>query len=362
MALADQDRNHLGRTAWPRAQLQHQAFRQVARTDAGRLQALQQAVGDAQPVQQLLALLGVLGQGGSDLVQSVFEVAVFVQRFDQHLYGGPILGRQVQAGELLGQVLGQRGLGGFLALALAVIVAAAGAAAGRQLADAVEVVALGAVLPVLALGAAEVLGAQFGGIAALGLAGRGLGAALGRRVRSQLGRADRELLLRLQQRVAGEHLLDLLVQLQRRQLQQPDRLLQLWRQRQVLTEADLESLLHAAQPPCGAFGPSAGLLPSRPAMAMCLRLDAASIAVPSGAEAGHRASRGRPVPAEELRRKPQRGLQDRLGWPAFSAARLGEGPFHHCRFQAMPTVRGAVGTKPNCAYSASAGTSASRLT
>lgn len=32
------------------------------------------------------------------------------------------------------------------------------------------------------------------------------------------------------------------------------------------------------------------------------------------------------------------------------------------RRQAMPTVRGAVGSKPNCAYSASAGTSASRLT
>ncbi|KQV46868.1 hypothetical protein ASC95_25440 [Pelomonas sp. Root1217] len=58
---------------------------------------------------------------------------------------------------------------------------------------------------------------------------------------------------------------------------------------------------------------------------MCSRLDAASIAVPSGAEAGHMAPSGRHVPAEELRREPQRGLQDRLGLPAFSRARLGEG-------------------------------------
>mmetsp|Transcript_1410 Transcript_1410/g.4203 ORF Transcript_1410/g.4203 Transcript_1410/m.4203 type:complete len:103 (-) Transcript_1410:1499-1807(-) len=60
--------------------------------------------------------------------------------------------------------------------------------------------------------------------------------------------------------------------------------------------------------------------PSRPAGAMCSQLNAAGIAAPSGAEAGHRASRGRPVPAEELRRETQRGLQDRSGGPAFSGA------------------------------------------
>jgi hypothetical protein len=43
--------------------------------------------------------------------------------------------------------------------------------------------------------------------------------------------------------------------------------------------------------------------PSRPAWAMCSRLDAASIAVPSGAEAGHIAPSGRDVPAEELRHR-----------------------------------------------------------
>jgi len=60
-------------------------------------------------------------------------------------------------------------------------------------------------------------------------------------------------------------------------------------------------------------------------LAMCLPVAPAGIAVPWGAEAGHMAPSGRHVPAEELRHMPQRGLQDRLDWPAFSEARLGEG-------------------------------------
>ncbi len=72
-------------------------------------------------------------------------------------------------------------------------------------------------------------------------------------------------------------------------------------------------------------GPSAGPLPSRPALAMGSRLHAASIAVPSGAEAGHDKSCGLVVPAEERRLCRPRGLQDRSGWRAFSAARLGGG-------------------------------------
>ena len=61
---------------------------------------------------------------------------------------------------------------------------------------------------------------------------------------------------------------------------------------------------------------------------MCLRLNAASIAAPSGAEAGHVQSSGLGAPAEGLRRKPQRGLQDRPGLRAFSGARQGEGQHH----------------------------------
>ncbi len=51
--------------------------------------------------------------------------------------------------------------------------------------------------------------------------------------------ARRRLFLGLEERVLLEHLLDFLVQLERRQLEQPDRLLQLRRQREMLREADL---------------------------------------------------------------------------------------------------------------------------
>ncbi len=42
----------------------------------------------------------------------------------------------------------------------------------------------------------------------------------------------------------------------------------------------------------------------------------------------------RHVPAEGLARKRKRGLQDRVGLPAFSAARLGEG-----LIKALPAAR-----------------------
>jgi len=43
---------------------------------------------------------------------------------------------------------------------------------------------------------------------------------------------------------------------------------------------------------------------------MCLPVNPASIAVPAGIEAGRMLPSGRYVPAEKLRRAPQRGLQD----------------------------------------------------
>lgn len=121
---------------------------------------------------------------------------------------------------------------------LAVVVASIGAAGlvGGQFADAVEIIPLGAVFPVLALRRAEVIRLQLGrrlaaaaqlciGAAVLG-GGRlaDTGAHLG-----QLGRGNAEVLLGLQQRVLRQHLLDLLVQLQGGELQEPDRLLQLRR-------------------------------------------------------------------------------------------------------------------------------------
>ena len=54
--------------------------------------------------------------------------------------------------------------------------------------------------------------------------------------------------------------------------------------------------------------------------AMCSQLNAASIAVPMGAEAGHRASSGRPVPAEGLRHRHSAvcttGRTETTGMPA----------------------------------------------
>ena len=58
---------------------------------------------------------------------------------------------------------------------------------------------------------------------------------------------------------------------------------------------------------------------------MCLRLEAAGIAVPLGAEAGHGKSCGLVVPAEGQPLCRLRGLQDRLGAPASSAVRPDEG-------------------------------------
>ena len=56
--------------------------------------------------------------------------------------------------------------------------------------------------------------------------------------------ARRTAVLALEQRVLLQEALDLLVELDRRQLQQPDRLLQLRRQREVLGEPELEGVLH----------------------------------------------------------------------------------------------------------------------
>src|SRR6185312_7186942 len=56
--------------------------------------------------------------------------------------------------------------------------------------------------------------------------------------------ARRILLGDFQKRVLVQHLLDFLAQFQRRELQQPDRLLQLRRQRQMLRDAKRQALLH----------------------------------------------------------------------------------------------------------------------
>ena len=123
----------------------------------------------------------------------------------------------------------------------------------RRLADAVEVLALGAVLPVLTLGAAELRAVDRGRPFVADTVAAALRRPLALALAGVLGTRDplgqrlegrRRFLLRLEKRVLLEHLLDFLVQLERRELQQPDRLLQLRRQRQMLRQPDLKRRLH----------------------------------------------------------------------------------------------------------------------
>lgn len=249
MAAADDDRQRLLRRARQRAQLQLQAFGQIARADAGRLHRLQPLERHLEAVQQLLALLrvGLLAQDrGDQLLERILEVAVLVQRFDQRQQRRAVHRAQVHAGDLRPQHVLQR-FRRRLRLGPLVVVARGRGRAARRLADAVKVVALGAVLPVVALGGAEFLGAHL--LPRGRVAGRRLGLglrdaflaflALGQTLLRGGGQRGVEFLVGLQQRIAGEHLLHLLVELQRRQLQQTDGLLQLRRQREMLGQANL---------------------------------------------------------------------------------------------------------------------------
>ena len=190
-----------------------------------------------------------VGQPLGNLFQRVGQVAVAVQRLEQHLERRAVVVAQPHAHDLRAQVVLQRAGGSAAVLRLhviAVALATAGRCGGRHFADAVEVVAFGAVLPVLALGGAEFLGADLGhGLAGVGRVGAvAVVAVTGAVGRLALGRrvvgAGRRIVLGFQERVLVEHLAHFLMQLQRGQLQQPDRLLQLRRQRQVLRQADLQ--------------------------------------------------------------------------------------------------------------------------
>ena len=263
MALADADRHRAGLAVGSLSQLQHQAVTQPGGAHTGGLQALQPLQRAVQSVGQFLAFLGGvlavdaqgLAQPLGDVFERVGQVAIFVERVDQHHHRGGILGRQAHAQQLAAQVVLQRRAGFGRLDRLVVVVAAARAAAGRwQFADAVEIVAFGAVFPVVALGAAELgsvhagrlFGAAVSAVLAFGqLVLLALGALVSRgadALESELHR--RVVFLDIQEWVLLEHLLDFLVQFQRRELQQPDRLLQLRRQRQVLRQPDLERGFH----------------------------------------------------------------------------------------------------------------------
>ncbi len=268
MLLADQQRQRLRRAARTGAQLQAQAFGQVARAHARRLHAVQPVQRALQARAQILVRLGVvdrhaqhLGQPRGDVVQRVGQVAVAVQRLDQDLQRSAVLAAQAHAGHLPAQVLLQRDRAA-AALELAVVRVGRGAAVeAGGLADAVEVVALGTVLPVLALGGAEVVGLDLGKCAVAAVAAVEI-VALRRRIGLGFGAFRRRgvegqrLVVGFEEGVQLEHLLDFLLQLQCRQLQQPDRLLQLRRQRQMLRQADLQGRLHGNQQRCRSAVPA----------------------------------------------------------------------------------------------------------
>ena len=257
---AQRQRQIAGRGDRACAQLDRQAFGQRARAHAGRVQALQPVQGTAQPAAQVIGIVFVepAGQGFGNVFQAVGEVAILVEGFDQHHQGGGVPGRQPQARDLAAQVVGQADVEGAPLLRIHLVVAggAGRARRGGQLADAVEVIGLGAVGPVLPLRAAELCSVELSaGVLALGthLARRialglllPLAGAVGGRGALQ-GRLPHGagVVLGLQEGVLFEHLLDFLVQLQRGQLQQADGLLQLRRERQVLGKANLQGGAHA---------------------------------------------------------------------------------------------------------------------
>ena len=173
-----------------------------------------------------------------------------------HALNGRHVGRtQARAQQLLAQVLLEAD-GHAVALhrvELVVIVVAR-----RGFADAVEIVALGAVFPVVALG-----GAQIGPVepafsrvpftaALLRVGGRFFAAGAVVALALELGAGRRveggEVFVRLEEGVLLEHLLDFLMELERGQLQQADGLLQLGREGQVLRQPELQGGLHVTPP------------------------------------------------------------------------------------------------------------------
>jgi hypothetical protein len=203
-----------------RLQLQLEALGDVAGADAGGLEVLHVAQRDL----QLLDLdVGNRGAGGlTQLLELALEVAVLVEVADDD--GRQLLVALGEAGErqLLHEVVLQRGLeGGELGEIVAVVILAPRAAAGGRMLLA-EAVLLGEARRLVA----RLFGGGGGGRDFLGRGDAGRG--WGRRfvARSQVRPFE--------QRVLREVALQLLVQLDRRQLQQPDGLLQLGREREVL--------------------------------------------------------------------------------------------------------------------------------
>ncbi|CPO06319.1 Uncharacterised protein [Bordetella pertussis] len=181
------------------AQLQLQAFGHVARADACRIERLQQCQRRAQLVQVGLHLGR---QPGQDLFQGRIQVAVLVQFVDQQTAQRRIARRGARQRQLPQQVFAQ----GIRARRLRQVAVVVGKNAART---------------------GHLVQAQFGIRRLVGL-DRGLALGVGLLL-------ARRIFVAFQQRILGQRLRQFGLQLQRRQLQQPDRLLQLRGQRQMLT-------------------------------------------------------------------------------------------------------------------------------
>ena len=191
------------------AQLEREALTRRARADARGLEVLQVLQGDRQLAHERLGIgFRLDGQERRDLFERLREITILVERVDQKADKHAVAGIQLGKRKLRVQVVAQRrrvrlgeGLLAFLVAALA------RAPVARELAR-----------PVGVRG-----GRRFGRRAA-----RAARRGRGRRVPGLFH------ILALERRVLHQQAIDLLVELDRGELQQPDRLLQLRRQREVL--------------------------------------------------------------------------------------------------------------------------------
>ncbi len=224
-------------------ELQRQAFAERTGAHAHRVQVMEQSQRHGEAMNQFFLLLGIVArQGGGERLQRLIQVAIVVERFDQESQCAAVFLGQAQRKSLpvemgLQRLIAEREVGG-----VDLFVAAQVVFSRRRIAAPLAIVGndFGAAVAV----PAGRLGFQGGG--GLGFRCRRRGRVVGElgftvvlRHRG-VGLGQPEFLTRrfveaqLQEGVLVEHLLDFLRQLERGQLQQPDRLLQLRRQRQML--------------------------------------------------------------------------------------------------------------------------------
>jgi len=131
---------------------------------------------------------------------------------------------------------------GFQLRAAVLVLAAAGRWRAAFAPVGIDAIVVGVVLETLTLLRRRTLplGLLAGRRRRLAIGGRIVDGAIGQ----QTHRSVERIVEPLEQGVIAQYLLDLLVQLERRQLQQPDRLLQLRRKREVLRSAKLQGLFH----------------------------------------------------------------------------------------------------------------------